>query len=61
MSNYSDYRVYGDMVHKYYVDVAAPNEEVAWEAARQIPTNGWSEVVTDEVIDPYRVEHLKDL
>ncbi len=56
-----DYRVYGDMNHRYYVDISAESPELAWEGARQVPTHGWTEVVTDEVIDPYNVVELESI
>ena len=54
-----DYRVYGDMLHRYYVDINAESPESAWEGATLVPTNEWFEVTTDEVIEPYRVEDLE--
>lgn len=53
-----DYKVYGDIVHKYYVTVNAESPEIAWEAAEMMLTNQWERVPTDDVIEPYHVEEL---
>lgn len=51
-----DYKVYGDVVQKYYVTVNAESPDIAWEAARLMTTNQWQQIPTDDVIDPYHVE-----
>jgi len=53
-----DYKVYGDIVHKYYVTVNAESPEIAWEAAEMMLTNQWERIPTDDVIEPYHVEEL---
>ena len=49
------YRVYGDKTHKYYIDVEAESKEQAYDIAVQM-NSVWSDVETDDVIEPYLVE-----
>lgn len=56
-----DYKVFGDRLYKYSVTIAAESPEVAWEGAKQIPTNGWTQLIDDEVIEPYQVVAMDEL
>jgi|694.fasta_scaffold17327_25 hypothetical protein len=56
-----DYRVYGDMIHKYYLDISAESPELAWEGARLVPTNEWNEITIDSIVDPYNVVDLENI
>jgi hypothetical protein len=53
-----DYKVYGDIVHKYYVTINAESADIAWEAAQGMSTHMWQQIPTDDVIDLYHVEEL---
>jgi hypothetical protein len=56
-----DYRVYGDRLYKYYVDIAADSPEIALEGSESIPTDGWNRLIDDSVIEPYSVVALEEL
>jgi len=56
-----DYRVYGDRLYKYYVDIAAESPAIALEGAGTVPTNGWSQIIDDSIIEPYSVVSLDEL
>ena len=55
MYQMTKYRVYGDKTHKYYIDVEAESKEQAYDIAVQM-NSVWSDVETDDVIEPYLVE-----
>lgn len=54
-----DYKIYGDRMQEFYVTVSAESHDLAWEAAKQIPAAGWTEIPTDDVIEPYNVVELE--
>ena len=51
-----DYIVYGDKVHRYSITVNAESREIAWDAAASMEAHKWSELETDDTIEPHSVE-----
>jgi hypothetical protein len=49
------YRVMGSITKLYYVDVSASEKLEAYDIANQRPTNDWSEIEIDSVIEPIEV------
>ena len=56
----SKYRVYGDKLHKYYIDVEAESREQAWDLAKE-SNSVWFELEEDSIIDPFSVEEITNL
>jgi len=56
-----DYKIYGDRMQEFSVTVNAESHDLAWEAAKQIPAEGWTEVPTDDMIEPYNVVELETI
>ncbi len=54
-----DYKVYGDRTQDFYVVVSAESHDLAWEAAKAIPAEGWTAVPTDDTIEPFNVVELE--
>ena len=54
-----DYKIYSDRMQEFYVTVSAESHDLAWEAAKQIPAEGWTEIPTDDMIDPYNAVELE--
>jgi hypothetical protein len=53
-----NFRVFGDRVTKYYVDVEAADPVEAYEAAEGKALNEWTELETDETVQSYDYEEL---
>ena len=56
-----DYKIYGDRMQEFYVTVNADSNDLAWEAAKRIPAEGWTEIPTDDMIEPYNVVELETI
>jgi hypothetical protein len=54
------YRVYGDKVHKYYIDINSESDDDAMMAAKYEDSHNWSEIETDYSIEPYEIELIND-
>ena len=57
----SKYRVFGDKLIEYYIDVEAANAEEAWDIASNAATHEWIKIETDSVIDVSFVDNETDL
>lgn len=55
------YRVYGDKLVSYYVDVQAISEDEAYEIANGLDTHKWFQSEQDDVIQPHTVELQENL
>lgn len=55
------FRVYGDKITQYYVDVAAVDSNAAYDIAEQLETHKWLQVEQDDVIEPHTVELQEQL
>jgi hypothetical protein len=55
------YRVYGDKLVSYYVDVQAISEDEAYEIANGLDSSNWFQVEQDDVIAPHTVELQENL
>lgn len=55
------YRVYGDKLIHYYVDVEADNSDDAYDIAEGLETHKWFQLEQDNVIEPHTVELQDDL
>jgi len=53
-----DYKVHADKIHKYTAIIEAESPEIAWEHAKEMSTNVWQEVPSDDPIEPYNVEEV---
>ena len=53
-----DYKIHGDKIHKYIAIVEAESPELAWELSKDMSTNVWREVASDDPIEPYNVEEV---
>ena len=47
----SKYRVFGDKVDEYYINVEAENAEEAWDIASNAATHEWIQIESDSVIE----------
>jgi uncharacterized protein YbdZ (MbtH family) len=54
-----DYKIYGDRTQKFYVIINAESHDLAWESALRIPAEGWTEIPTNDMIEPYNVVELE--
>jgi hypothetical protein len=54
------YKVIGDKLFDFYVNVDASSEEEALDAARDLETHLWQPIDNDRTIQPYDVELIKD-
>jgi hypothetical protein len=55
------YRVYGDKLVNYYVDVKAVDSDDAYDIANGLDTSNWFQVEQDDVISPHTVELQENL
>ena len=53
----SKYRVFGDKVVEYYIDVEAENAEEAWDIASNAPTHSWFKIERDNLIEVHFVDN----
>jgi hypothetical protein len=54
------YKVIGDKLFDFYVDVEAENEAEALDAARDLETHLWQPIDNGRTIQPYDVELIQD-
>ena len=47
----TNYKVYGDKVDEYYINVEAENAEEAWDIASNAATHEWIQIESDSVIE----------
>jgi hypothetical protein len=52
------YKVFGDMVFSFYIDVEANSEEEAWDIASAAETHKWTQIVEDKTIEVHFVETI---
>ena len=51
------FRVYGDKLFSYYIDVPAISAEEAWDIASNAATTDWIQMETDSVIEVSSVDN----
>ena len=56
----SKYRVYGDKVINYYIDVDAADSSEAFDKANESDSSQWFEVEGDQTIEAFHAELIKD-
>ena len=56
----SKYKVFGDMVFDFYIDVEANSADEAWDIASAAETHKWTQIVTDKTIEVHFVEELEE-
>lgn len=52
------FRVFGDRITKYHIDVQAADPIEAYEAAESKGLHEWTELETDETVQSYDYEEL---
>jgi hypothetical protein len=55
----SKYKVFGDMVFTFFIDVEANSEDEAWDIASAAETHKWTQIVEDKTIELHFVEELE--
>ena len=53
------YKVFGDKLISYYIDVEANSADEAWDIAFAAETHKWTQLETDSVIDLHFVETVE--
>jgi hypothetical protein len=53
------YRVFGDMIFEFYIDVEANSDSEAWDIASAAETHKWTQILKDKTIEPHFVEELQ--
>ena len=54
------YKVFGDMLFTFYIDVEANSEDEAYDIASAAETHQWTQIVEDKTIEVHFVEELVD-
>jgi hypothetical protein len=54
------YKVFGDMLFEFYIDVEADSENEAWDIASAAETHQWTQILKDKTIEVHFVEELQD-
>lgn len=57
----NNYRIYGERVTTFYVDIKAPDGLQAFQIAQNLDSSKWQEVETDRFIIPAEVIDLADI
>ena len=52
----NEYRVFGDRLINYYIDVEATDESEAFQKADESDSSQWQEVEGDSIIESYSAE-----
>ena len=55
------YRVTGDKLIKYYIDVEADDSDEAWDIASAAGTHEWFEIESDNTIEVFDVQVISEL
>ena len=55
------FKVYGDKLFEYYIEVEAENAEEAWDIASNAETHKWIQIETDSIIEVSFVDNETDL
>ena len=53
------FRVFGNLLKEFVIDIEAADSEQAYEIANSASTDHWSELETDNIIEP--VDVIQDL
>ena len=61
MYQMTKYKVYGDKLEEYYIELEANSAEEAWDIASNAATHQWIKIETDSVIDVSFVDNETDL
>ena len=56
----SKYVIYGDKLVRYYIEVEADTQELAWAEAKESQTHKWIQMEDDNIIEPYEIELIKE-
>jgi hypothetical protein len=54
------YKVFGDMLFEFFIDVEANSENEAWDIASAAEVPQWTQIVKDNQIEVHFVEELKN-
>jgi len=54
------YKVFGDMMFDFYIDVEAENAEAAWDIAANAQLPEWTRITGREAVEVHFVEELKE-
>ena len=54
------YKVFGDMLFEFFIDVEANSEDEAWDIAASSEIPQWTQIVKDNKIDVHFVEELEE-
>jgi hypothetical protein len=54
------YKVFGDMLFEFFIDVEANSKNEAWDIASAAEVPQWTQIVKDNQIEVHFVEELKD-
>ena len=57
MYQMTKFRVFGDKLIEYYIDVEAANAEEAWDIASNAATHSWIQIETDSTIQVHYVDN----
>ena len=55
------FKVYGDKLFEYYIEVEAENAEEAWDIASNAATHEWIQIENDSIIEVEFVDNETDL
>lgn len=53
------YKVFGDMVFTFFIDVEANSEDEAWDIANAAETYKWTQIVQDNTIELHFIEEIE--
>jgi hypothetical protein len=53
------YKVFGDMVFTFYIDVEAESADEAWDIASAAETHKWTQILEDKTVEVHFVEELQ--
>ncbi len=54
----TNYRIFGDLVEKYYIDIEAEDLQSAYKMADSAERHKWVQMELDNTIEPYDYEEL---
>lgn len=56
----AQYKVFGDMLFTFFIDVEADSPDEAWDIAEKAGTHEWTQVLKDQTIEVHFVEEMLD-
>ena len=54
------YKVFGDMVFTFFIDVEADSPDEAWDIADKSETHKWTQILQDQTVEVHFVEEMLD-